>query len=65
MPWVNVIANERFGTVVGATGAAWTWASNSRENLLTPFANDPVSEWSGEANYLRDEDRGAVRGARP
>ncbi len=65
MPWVNVIANERFGTVVGATGAAWTWDSNSRENRLTPFTNDPVSEFSGEALYLRDEDRGEVWGATP
>ncbi|MBI5836097.1 MAG: hypothetical protein HZB25_02520 [Candidatus Eisenbacteria bacterium] len=64
-PWVNVIANERFGTVVGATGAAWTWAGNSRENRLTPFGNDPVSEFSGEALYLRDEDRGEVWGATP
>src|SRR5207249_1347141 len=64
-PWVNVIANERFGTVVGATGAAWTWAGNSRENRLTPFANDPVSEFSGEAVYLRDEDHGYVWGTTP
>ena len=65
LPWVNVIANERFGTVVGATGAAWTWAGNSRENRLTPFANDPVSEFSGEALYLRDEDLGEFWGATP
>jgi cyclic beta-1,2-glucan synthetase len=65
LPWVNVIANPRFGTVVGATGAAWTWAENSRENRLTPFGNDPVSEFSGEAVYLRDEDSGQVWGATP
>ena len=65
LPWVNVIANERFGTVVGATGAAWTWAGNSRENRLTPFGNDPVSEFSGEALYLRDEDDGVTWGATP
>jgi cyclic beta-1,2-glucan synthetase len=65
LPWVNVIANERFGTVLGATGAAWTWAGNSRENRLTPFGNDPVSEFSGEALYLRDEDMGATWGATP
>ena len=64
-PWVNVIANESFGTVVGATGAAWTWAGNSRENRLTPFGNDAVSEFSGEAIYLRDEDRAEVWGATP
>ncbi len=65
LPWVNVISNERFGTVVGATGAAWTWSGNSRENRLTPFTNDPVSEFGGEALYLRDEDLGDVWGATP
>ena len=65
LPWVNVIANPRFGTVVGATGAAWTWSENSRENRITPFGNDPVSEFSGEALYLRDENLGKVWGATP
>ncbi len=63
LPWVNVIANDRFGTVLGSTGAAWTWAENSRENRLTPFGNDPVGEFSGEAVYLRDEDLGETWGA--
>ncbi|MEO5989473.1 MAG: glucoamylase family protein [Candidatus Eisenbacteria bacterium] len=65
LPWVNVISNERFGIVLGASGAAWTWSGNSRENRLTPFGNDPVSEFSGEALYLRDEDAGNVWGATP
>jgi len=65
LPWVNVLANERFGSVVGATGAAWTWAENSRENRLTPFSNDPVGEWSGEALYLRDEHTAQTWGATP
>ncbi len=65
LPWVNVIANERFGTVIGATGAAWTWAENCRENRLTPFGNDPVSEFGGEAIYLRDEELGETWGATP
>jgi len=58
LPWVNVIANPGFGTVVSASGSAYTWAVNSRENRLTPFANDPVSDPTGEALYLRDEDTG-------
>jgi cyclic beta-1,2-glucan synthetase len=65
LPWVNVIANERMGSVVGATGASFTWAENCRENRLTPFENDPVSEFGGEASYLRDEETGVVWGATP
>ena len=58
LPWVNVIANPGFGTVVSASGSAYTWAENSRENRLTPFANDPVTDPTGEAIFLRDEDGG-------
>ncbi len=64
-PWVNVLANPGFGSVVGATGSAWTWCGNSRENRLTPFGNDLVSETSGEAVYLRDDALGEVWGATP
>jgi cyclic beta-1,2-glucan synthetase len=60
LPWVNVIANPEFGTVVSASGSAYTWAINSRENRLTPFANDPVSDPTGEALYLRDDETGEV-----
>ena len=41
-----------------APGAAFTWADNSRENRLTPFANDPITDPTGEAIFLRDEDDG-------
>ncbi|MEO8139251.1 MAG: carbohydrate-binding protein, partial [Gemmatimonadota bacterium] len=41
-------------------GSAYTWSENSRENRLTPFANDPVSDPSGEALLLRDEETGEV-----
>ncbi len=58
MPWVNVIANPRFGTIVTASGSAHTWSGNSRENRLTPFANDPVSDPTGEALFVRDDDTG-------
>ncbi len=59
-PWSNVIANEHGGFLVSERGASMTWAENSRENRLTPWSNDPVSDQSGEAIYLRDEVSGAV-----
>jgi len=55
LPWVNVIATPHFGTVVTSSGAAHTWAHNSRENRLTPFANDPVTDHTAEAIFIRDE----------
>src|SRR4030095_12209698 len=51
--------------MVSASGSAFTWAENSREHRLTPFANDPLSDPTGEAIYLRDEETGAVWGATP
>jgi cyclic beta-1,2-glucan synthetase len=65
LPWSNVLANPDFGTMVSASGAAYTWAGNSRENRLTPFANDPISDPTGEAIFVRDEDDGTVWGATP
>ncbi len=55
-PWINVIANPDFGFQVSAEGSGTTWSVNSRENQLTPWSNDPVSDRSGEVFYLRDED---------
>jgi cyclic beta-1,2-glucan synthetase len=57
-PWVNVLANARFGTVISESGLACTWSENAQEFRLTPWSNDPVSDSSGEAFYIRDEDSG-------
>ena len=57
-PWANVIANPFFGTVVTESGGAHTWSENSGSFRLTPWYNDPVSDISGEAIYLRDEESG-------
>ena len=65
LPWSNVLANPGFGTIVSSAGSAFTWAGNSRENRLTPFANDPLTDPTSEAFFLRDEDTGAVWGATP
>ena len=59
-PWVNVIANPGFGTIVTASGSAFTWSRNSRENRLTPFANNPVTDPTAEAIFVRDDDTGAA-----
>jgi cyclic beta-1,2-glucan synthetase len=59
-PWVNVVANPDFGFQVGTEGGGSTWSANSRENQLTPWSNDPVTDRSGEALYLRDLDADAL-----
>jgi cellobiose phosphorylase len=57
-PWVNVLTNPYFGTVVSESGAAYTWVENAHEFRLTPWHNDPVQDTSGEAIYIRDEQSG-------
>lgn len=58
-PWVNVIANPSFGTLVSETGAGFTWYGNSQRNRLTQWSNDPVMDTPSEAIYIRDEETGA------
>jgi cellobiose phosphorylase len=57
-PWVNVLANSQFGSVISESGQAYSWGENAHELRLTPWHNDPVSDPSGEAYYLRDEESG-------
>jgi cyclic beta-1,2-glucan synthetase len=57
-PWVNVLANPWFGTVISESGGAYTWCENAHAYRLTPWHNDPVSDSSGEAFYIRDEGSG-------
>jgi cyclic beta-1,2-glucan synthetase len=64
-PWINVVANPHFGFIVSESGSGPTWALNSRENQLTPWSNDPVSDPPGEALLLRDEETGEIFGPTP
>jgi cellobiose phosphorylase len=57
-PWVNVLANAQFGTVVSENGGGYTWCENAHEFRVTPWHDDPVTDESGEAFYLRDEETG-------
>ncbi len=59
-PWVNVIGYPKFGFMVSEAGSQCTWSLNSGENRLTPWSNDPVSDPTGEALYLRDEETAEV-----
>ena len=59
-PWINVLANQAFGTLVDETGQGVTWHWNSQINRLTPWQNDPVAGGSSEHIYLRDEESGLL-----
>jgi cyclic beta-1,2-glucan synthetase len=59
-PWVNVIANEKLGFIASESGGGYTWAGNSRENKLTPWSNDPVTDKPGEIFYIKDKKTGSL-----
>ncbi len=58
-PWVNVLSNKGFGTILSASGSVYSWFENAHEMRLTPWFNEPVSEPTGEVIYIRDEDSGS------
>ncbi|MGV8084131.1 MAG: GH36-type glycosyl hydrolase domain-containing protein [Coriobacteriia bacterium] len=57
-PWIDVLASPHFGCTVSEAGVGCTWALNSHENRITTWNNDPVSDGSGEAIFVRDEETG-------
>ena len=59
VPWVNLLANADFGSVVSERGHASTWCGHHGARV-TAGNEDALAPQSGEAFYLRDEDSGAV-----
>lgn len=57
-PWVNVISNKNFGFIVSESGGGYAWAENSRENKLTLWSNDWVTDNPGEVIYIKDIESG-------
>ncbi len=60
LPWVNIMANPKFGAFVSESGAECIWGRNSQTDRLTPWFNDPISDPPGTAIYIRDDDLGVV-----
>ena len=58
VPWSNVIANKKFGSVVTNNMGGFTYARNSRLNRITAWANNPIQDIPSEIIYLRDLDFG-------
>ena len=57
MPWSHIIANEKFGTLVTANGGGYTWSGNSRENKLTTWSNDPITDRPSEVLEFECEEK--------
>ncbi|MEG1009634.1 MAG: hypothetical protein RSF67_07495, partial [Clostridia bacterium] len=48
LPWCNVIANEKFGSIISTSGTIYTYYKNSREFKLTNWCNDWTNVVLGE-----------------
>ena len=48
MPWINVIANPRFGCIISSTMAGFTFAYNAQQFKLTGWSNDIVRDNASE-----------------
>lgn len=57
-PWINVMANPNFGTMISESSQGATWFGNSQSNRITPWSNDPVLDPVSEAIYIRDDELG-------
>lgn len=60
MPWCNILANEKFGTVISENGGGFTWHKNSRLNKLTQQDPDPLSDIASEEILICDNENASV-----
>lgn len=55
-PWCHILANPVFGTLVSHRSLGFTYAMHSRENKLTPWLNDSMTDNRGEMLLLKTSD---------
>ena len=54
--WSNIMANEKFGTLVTENMGGYTWYKNSRLNRVSAWSNKPMQDIPSEIIYLKNED---------
>ncbi len=60
LPWINIMANPKFGALISESGAEFVWGRNSQNDRLTPWFNDAICDPPGTAIYIREDEIGAV-----
>ena len=58
--WSNILANEKFGTIVTESGGGYTWYKNSRLNRVTSWENNPSLDIPSEIIYLKEPETSKV-----
>ena len=64
-PWVNVIANERYGLILSQAGGGFSWIDHSTLSVLTRWDMDLVRDNWGKWIYITDEETGDIWSATP
>lgn len=54
LPWSHLIANEKFGTIVTSSGGGYVWSGNSRENKITAWCNNQVTDEQSEKIIIKN-----------
>ena len=49
VPWCNVMANEKFGTIVSSYGTVYSYYKNSQSFKISNWCNDWISFKQGES----------------
>ena len=55
LPWSHIMSNGKIGTIVTSNGGGNTWYVNSRENKLTTWCNDAVSDRPSEIIMIEND----------
>ena len=58
--WSNILANEKFGTIVTEGLGGYTWYKNSRLNRISSWENYPSLDIPSEVIYLKEPEEGKV-----
>ena len=61
-PWSHMMANETFGTIITSDGGGYTWSNNSRDNKITTWSNDPITDKPSEKIYIKSSENEKIYG---
>ncbi len=59
-PWVNVISNGRYGTVISQSGGGFSWLDHSEFNRITRWHQDLIKDDWGKYIYIKNNDTGEI-----
>ncbi len=54
--WSNIMANDKFGTLVTESYGGYSWYKNCRLNRVSAWSNNQILDIPSEAIYLKDEE---------